>query len=258
MNERERATDTFRSISREAVNNILDELDKIGDFARLNAHLVNKADVQEVFKAINSYSKEIEAKYEPKVDSRNWRFQFSDEKFKVHYEKEVESIKPETVLTLARKSEEENKEVEPLSSEAISTLVLKSLEEENKNEEEKRYEIVLPDGTKTFADNLTEVAKIVKGPYSQVCRRMKGKKVCCMYGCIVVDRLPNSPLKKTARREIEIYVDDELLATCQHGYREASNVTHIPTARIREHLSSSDDGTYIDGAYMFKYGKEIV
>lgn len=236
MNEKERATDTFRSISKEAVNNILDELDKIGDFARLNAHLVDKLDVHEVFETINSYLKEIEAKYEPKVESRGWRFQFSDEKFKAHYEKEVE----------------------PLSSETISTLVLKSLEEENKNEEEKRYEIVLRDGTKTVADNLTEVAKIINAPYSQVCKRMKGKEVCYMYGCIVADRSPNSPLKKATRKEIKIYVDNELLAVCQHGYREASNMTHIPAPTIREKLSCSDDGVYTHGEYTFKYGKEIV
>lgn len=236
MNERERATDTFRSISKEAVNNILDELDKIGDFARLNAHLVDKLDVQEVFKAINSYSKKIEAKYEPKVESRGWRFQFSDEK-------EVDPIKPETVLTLANRLEEERIEINS---------------DINPTEAYKRYEIILSNGTKKFADSLTEVARIINYPYSNVSRHMRGKEISQMHDCVVIDRLPNSPFPRTARKEIEIYVDNELLAVCQHGYREASNITHIPATKIRDKLSCSDDGTYTAGKYTFKYGKEIV
>ena len=79
MTSEERAQETFRSLATEAVNNIMDALDMLGDFAPLHKNEMYGPEVDECFNAIAEYLEKTSAKYEP--DKRT-RFVFASERSK--------------------------------------------------------------------------------------------------------------------------------------------------------------------------------
>lgn len=95
MTSEERAQMTFRSLATEAVNEIMDALDSLGNFAPLHKNEMDASDVDECFRAISDYLETTRRKFEP--DKRT-RFSFTSEKLKMRElrpEAEVETKRPE-------------------------------------------------------------------------------------------------------------------------------------------------------------------
>lgn len=80
MTSEERAQNTFRSLATEAINEIMDALDTMGNFAPLHKNEMYGPEVDEAFKAIEEYVALTKAKYEP--DKKRSRFVFKSEQAK--------------------------------------------------------------------------------------------------------------------------------------------------------------------------------